>query len=117
MLLWAHFSLRPASPRIQKADWASGRVAAPDWSRECTLSCRTRGDTTESHGPLQRLLGLKQLSAPGGWVDIGDTLREIPPMATQIYGRILSFTIGIILGRTENLRAMLGGVSMMTVYI
>jgi len=34
-----------------------GRAQAPDWSRGCTLSPRTRGDTTDSHGPLQRLLG------------------------------------------------------------
>src|SRR5256885_8005509 len=29
---------------------------APDWSCGCTLSSRTRGDTTALHGPLQRLL-------------------------------------------------------------
>src|SRR5215469_7066695 len=34
-----------------------GRPGAPDWSRGCTLSSRTRGDTTDVHGPLQRLLG------------------------------------------------------------
>jgi len=33
-----------------------GRAEAPDQSRGCTLSSRTRGDTTDSHGPLQRLL-------------------------------------------------------------
>jgi hypothetical protein len=33
-----------------------GRTGAPDQSRGCTLSSRTRGDTTDSHGPLQRLL-------------------------------------------------------------
>jgi hypothetical protein len=33
-----------------------GRAPRPDGSRGCTLSYRTRGDTTESHGPLQRLL-------------------------------------------------------------
>jgi hypothetical protein len=33
-----------------------GRVEAPNQSRGCTLSSRTRGDTTEHHGPLQRLL-------------------------------------------------------------
>src|SRR5262249_19183918 len=33
-----------------------GRAQVPDWSRGCTLSSRTRGDTTDSHGPLQRLL-------------------------------------------------------------
>src|SRR5215469_18758935 len=33
-----------------------GRTEAPDWSRGCTLSSRTRSDTTDSHGPLQRLL-------------------------------------------------------------
>jgi len=35
-----------------------GRTQAPDWSRGCTLSPRTRGDTSDSHGPLQRLLGV-----------------------------------------------------------
>src|ERR1700719_2244889 len=33
-----------------------GRPAAPDESRGCTLSSSTRGDTTDSHEPLQRLL-------------------------------------------------------------
>ena len=28
----------------------------PDWSRGRTLSSRARGETTDSHGPLQRLL-------------------------------------------------------------
>jgi hypothetical protein len=35
-----------------------GRAEAPDQSRGCTLFSRTRGGTTESHGPLQRLLGV-----------------------------------------------------------
>jgi hypothetical protein len=34
-----------------------GRAEAPDQSRGCRLSSRTRVDTTENHGPLQRLLG------------------------------------------------------------
>jgi hypothetical protein len=33
-----------------------GRAPAPGWSRGCTLSSSTRGDTTDSHGTLQRLL-------------------------------------------------------------
>ena len=33
-----------------------GRAQAPDWSRGCRLSPRTRADTTDVHGPLQRLL-------------------------------------------------------------
>jgi hypothetical protein len=33
-----------------------GRTEAPDSSRVCTLSSRTRGDTTDSTGLLQRLL-------------------------------------------------------------
>src|SRR4029077_4586035 len=33
-----------------------GRAQAPKQSRGCTMSSRTRGDTTESHGPLQRWL-------------------------------------------------------------
>jgi hypothetical protein len=40
----------------------TGRPEAPDWSRGCTLSSRTRGDTTDSHGPLQRLLGGMDIS-------------------------------------------------------
>src|SRR5690348_2626444 len=32
------------------------RRERPNRSRGCTLSPRTRGDTTELHGPLQRLL-------------------------------------------------------------
>src|SRR5215469_18829750 len=44
-----------------------GRPEAPDWSRGCTLSFRTRGDTTDSHGPLQRLLG----DNVGGLDDLG----------------------------------------------
>jgi len=34
-----------------------GRTQAPDWSRRCTISSSTGGDTTAPHGPLQRLLG------------------------------------------------------------
>ena len=34
----------------------SGRTQAPDWNRGCTLSFSTHGDTTDFHGPLQRLL-------------------------------------------------------------
>ena len=33
-----------------------GRPEAPNWSRGCTLSSRTCGDATDSHGPLRRLL-------------------------------------------------------------
>jgi hypothetical protein len=33
------------------------KLRAPDWSRGCTISSRARGDTTDFHGPLQRLLG------------------------------------------------------------
>jgi len=33
-----------------------GRAEAPDQSRGCKLSSRTRGETTALHGPLQRLL-------------------------------------------------------------
>src|SRR5215469_9796573 len=44
-----------------------GRPEAPDWSRGCTLPSRTRGDTTDSHGPLQRLLdGMPALSENPG---------------------------------------------------
>src|SRR5215471_940394 len=35
-----------------------GRPEAPDWSRGCTLSPHTRGDTADSHGPPQRLLAV-----------------------------------------------------------
>src|SRR6267143_1960293 len=34
----------------------SGRPETPDWSRGCRLSSRTRGDTTELHGPLQAVV-------------------------------------------------------------
>ena len=34
----------------------SGRAEAPDWSRGRTLPFRAHGETTDSHGPLQRLL-------------------------------------------------------------
>jgi hypothetical protein len=34
-----------------------GRTEAPNWSRGCTLPSCTRGDTSDVHGPLQRLLG------------------------------------------------------------
>ena len=43
--------LRPLTVKL------SGRIVAPAWSRGCTLSSSTRGDTTEFHGPLQRWLG------------------------------------------------------------
>jgi len=42
-----------------------GRVEAADQNRGCTLSSSTRGDTTESHGPLQRLLGDATVSDAG----------------------------------------------------
>jgi len=35
----------------------AGRVMPPNWSGGCTTSPSTRGDTTDFHGPLQRLLG------------------------------------------------------------
>ena len=34
----------------------SGRPQARDSSRGCTLSSSTRGDTADSHGPLQRFV-------------------------------------------------------------
>jgi len=37
----------------------SGRARAPDWSRGCKLSFCTSGDTSEPHGPLERLLDVK----------------------------------------------------------
>ena len=33
-----------------------GRPQTPNWSRGCTISSSARGDTTDVHGPLQRLL-------------------------------------------------------------
>jgi hypothetical protein len=36
-----------------------GRAMAPDWSRGSTLPYRTRGDTTDPHGTLQRLLDVE----------------------------------------------------------
>src|SRR6184192_3402768 len=38
----------------------SGRTQAPDQSRGRTMSSRAHGDTTELHGPLQRLLDVAQ---------------------------------------------------------
>jgi hypothetical protein len=44
----------------EAAHKANGALRAdrerPIKRRGCTLSSRTRGDTTDSHGPLQRLL-------------------------------------------------------------
>jgi hypothetical protein len=45
----------------------SGRAQAPDWSRGRILSSHARGDTTELHGPLQRLL---EVTLPGGTVRV-----------------------------------------------
>src|SRR5580700_2761819 len=48
------YNLRPpAWPLTVKL---RGRAEALDWSRGCRLSSRTRGHTTEHHGPRQRLL-------------------------------------------------------------
>jgi|HubBroStandDraft_3_1064219.scaffolds.fasta_scaffold88619_2 hypothetical protein len=41
-----------------------GRQETPDWSRGCTMSSRTRGDTTDCHGSLQRLLGGSTATVP-----------------------------------------------------
>jgi len=41
-----------------------GPRAGAGWSRECTLSSPTRGETTDSHGPLQRLLAAAVPSVP-----------------------------------------------------
>jgi hypothetical protein len=48
--LHSRISLRTLTVKLR------GRVEAPAWSCGCTLSPRTRGDTTAPHGPLQRLL-------------------------------------------------------------
>src|SRR3979409_109069 len=45
----------------------SGRIVAPAWSRGCPLSSSTRGDTTEFHGPLQRLLGVAPSTVVPRW--------------------------------------------------
>ena len=47
-----------------------GRPKAPDWSRGCTLSCRTRGDTTDVHGPLQRLLDVAMSTHCKSWTEV-----------------------------------------------
>jgi hypothetical protein len=47
---WAYLTCKNLTVKLR------GRPEAPDWSRGCTLSFGTRGDTTEHHGPLQRLL-------------------------------------------------------------
>jgi hypothetical protein len=54
-----------------------GRAQASDWSRGCTLSSRTRGDTTALHGPLQRLLGAMVRVAPAH--SSGVTQRSVGP--------------------------------------
>ena len=41
-----------------------GRASAFDWSPGCTISYRTRGDNSDCHGTLQRLLERKARSAP-----------------------------------------------------
>src|SRR5256885_17229308 len=37
----------------------SGRPRGPDWRRGRTISSGARGDTTDVHGPLQRLLDVE----------------------------------------------------------
>jgi len=53
----------------------SGRTQAPDWSRGCTLSFSTQGDTTDFHGPLQRLLEARS-TPQTSWVLI--SLASVP---------------------------------------
>jgi len=48
--MWRHLPMCGLRVKLR------GRPEAPDWSRGCTLSSRTRGDTTDVHGPLQRSL-------------------------------------------------------------
>src|SRR5215831_2891808 len=43
-----------------------GRPEVPNWSRGCTLFSRTRGDTTDVHGPLQRLSDGAGVPDPAG---------------------------------------------------
>jgi hypothetical protein len=49
--VWRHLVMCGLTVKLR------GRAQAPNQSRGCTLSSRARGDTTEHHGPLQRLLG------------------------------------------------------------
>ena len=49
---------RPSNGEVE------GPRAGAGWSRECTLSSPTRGETTDSHGPLQRLLAAAVPSVP-----------------------------------------------------
>ncbi len=48
--------VRCRCPKRPLTDKLRGRTQAPNWSRECTISSRTRGDTADFHGPFQRLL-------------------------------------------------------------
>ena len=50
------------SPAMTATGDVEGRPEAPDWSRGCTLLFCTRGDTTDFHGPLQRLLDRRNKS-------------------------------------------------------
>jgi hypothetical protein len=47
-----------------------GRPEAPIERRGCTLSSRTRGDTADSHGPLQRLLDAHLARSPFAYPDL-----------------------------------------------
>src|SRR5262249_44442289 len=49
-----------------------GRASAPDWSRGRMISPRARGETTEPHGTLQRLLD-----------DIGTVFKQCGPGQDQ----------------------------------
>jgi len=55
-----------ARPHCNLTQKLRGRVPAPDQSRGRTLSFSARGDTIDSHGPLQRLL-----DATYGYLRIG----------------------------------------------
>ena len=52
-----------------------GRTEAPDWSRGRTISSRARGDATEPHGTLQRLLGVR--------INVGGMNMHYQPSVTQ----------------------------------
>jgi hypothetical protein len=59
-----------------------GRTQPPDQSRGCTLSSRTRGDTIEHHGPLQRLLDATKpppRTSLGRFADQRTQLLQCPP--------------------------------------
>src|SRR5579863_1134876 len=60
----------------------SGRAEATDWSRGCTLSSRARGETTDFHGTLQRLLDGSGTDSSFGYLGSADSFPSFSPVST-----------------------------------